>query len=77
MNNVIQIKKTDPILDQWNRALDKDAAIKTIAFKFFGGDTNKLDSYLQSSGDTKELEIVESEYSQPIEAQEYRQLAMF
>ncbi|MDC1491376.1 hypothetical protein N8149_00325 [Gammaproteobacteria bacterium] len=77
MNNVIQIKKTDPILDQWNRALDKDAAIKTIAFKFFGGDANKLDSYLQSSGDTKELEIIESEYTQPIEAQEYRQLAMF
>ena len=55
MNNIIHINKTDPIIEQWNTAIDKDAAFKTIAFKFFGGDSSKLDSYLQTFG-----QIVES-----------------
>jgi hypothetical protein len=77
MNNVIHINKADQIIEQWNGALDKDAAFKTIAFKFFGGDSNKLDSYLQNFGQIVETIKNDIENTEPKETHEYRQLAMF
>ena len=58
-------------------AIDKDAAFKTIAFKFFGGDSSKLDSYLQTFGQIVESIKSENTSREPQEVNEYRQLAMF
>ena len=77
MINIIHINKSDPIIEQWNTAIDKDAAFKTIAFKFFGGDSSKLDSYLQTFGQIVESIKSENTSSEPQEVNEYRQLAMF
>ena len=76
MNNVIHINSTDPIIEQWNNAFDKDAAYKTIAFKFFGGDSDKLDLYLEKFGESlSKIRLNSNEVV--VEAKEYRQLAMF
>tara|TARA_X000001036_G_scaffold311925_1_gene290512 strand:- start:198 stop:431 length:234 start_codon:yes stop_codon:yes gene_type:complete len=77
MNNIIHIHKSDPIIEQWNTAIDKDAAFKTIAFKFFGGDSSKLDSYLQTFGQIVESIKSENVNSESQEINGYRQLSMF
>tara|TARA_B100001250_G_scaffold411961_1_gene441940 strand:- start:1378 stop:1611 length:234 start_codon:yes stop_codon:yes gene_type:complete len=47
MNNVIHLKDLDPIINEYNAFADKDAGLKTIAFKYFGADINKASEYLQ------------------------------
>mgnify|MGYP006257714947 CR=1 FL=1 len=37
MNNLITINFTDPIREEYNQAIDKTAALNTIAFKYFKG----------------------------------------
>jgi hypothetical protein len=76
MNNILHLKQTDPVLDQLNKAYDKDAAYKTLAFKFFGGDPDKLDLYLEKFGES--LSGIRLNNNEVVaEAKEYRQLAMF
>ena len=77
MNNLIHLKHRDPIIDQWTNALDKDAAYKTIAFKFFGGDSDKLDIYLDKFGESLTNIKVKVNDMANTEVREYRQLAMF
>ena len=73
MNNVIHINSSDPIIDQLTKAADKQATLKTLAFKYFGGDTLKLNSYLQTTGHIDDITVDESHN----DTHEYRQLAMF
>lgn len=77
MNNIVHINKSDPIIEQWNTAVDKDAAFKTIAFKFFGGDSSQLDIYLQTFGQIVQSIKPENDIYEPKEENEYKQLAMF
>jgi len=73
MNNVIHINSSDPIIDQLSKAADKQATLKTLAFKYFGGDTLKLNSYLQTTGHIDDIR----DHGSNNNTHEYRQLAMF
>lgn len=57
MNNLAFINK-DPILIELDNAVDKSAAKKMIAFKYFSNDVRLLDQYL------KETNYNSSEYDQ-------------
>lgn len=57
MNNLAFINK-DPILIELDNAVDKSAAKKMIAFKYFSNDVKLLDQYL------KETNYNSSEYDQ-------------
>ena len=46
MNNVINIKFQDAIISQWEEAVDKESAEKTLAFKYFIGNKEDLVNYL-------------------------------
>ena len=46
MNNVINTKFQDSIISQWEEAVDKESAEKTLAFKYFNGNKEDLDNYL-------------------------------
>ena len=46
MNNVINIKFQDAIISQWEEAVDKESAEKTLAFKYFNGNKEDLANYL-------------------------------
>jgi len=46
MNNVINIKFHDSIISQWEEAVDKESAEKTLAFKYFNGNKEDLVNYL-------------------------------
>ena len=46
MNNVINIKLQDAIISQWEDAVDKESAEKTLAFKYFNGNKKDLVNYL-------------------------------
>tara|TARA_B100001113_G_scaffold315249_1_gene281351 strand:- start:2090 stop:2305 length:216 start_codon:yes stop_codon:yes gene_type:complete len=48
MNNVIYIKK-DPILIEFDNSIDKTAAKKMLAFKYFSNNVNLLDDYLNKN----------------------------
>ena len=48
MNNVIYIKK-DPILIEFDNSVDKTAAKKMLAFKYFNNNVNLLDEYLNKN----------------------------
>ena len=48
MNNVIYIKK-DPILIEFDNSVDKTAAKKMLAFKYFNNNINLLDEYLNNN----------------------------
>ena len=73
MNNLIHIKPLDPIFNEYEAFVDKNAGLKTIAFKYFGADLQKAIEYLDIKGaevlkDDKSinLSLVESaEYYQP------------
>ncbi len=41
MNNLVHLKQSDPIFDEYEAFVDKGAGIKTIAFKYFGADIQK------------------------------------
>ena len=46
MNNLVHLKHSDPIFDEFEAFVDKGAGIKTIAFKYFGADIQKASEYL-------------------------------
>ena len=48
MAKIIKLQINDPILSEFNNSIDKDAALKTIAFKFFNTDVIQAASYLNS-----------------------------
>ena len=49
MSNVININFQDTIISQWEEAVDKESAEKTLAFKYFNGNKEDLNNYLYSS----------------------------
>ena len=48
MNNVthLNIKKTDLIFEEYNTFVDKQAGVKTIAFKYFSANESQAIEYL-------------------------------
>ena len=44
MAKIIKLQVNDPIVSEFNNSIDKDAALKTIAFKFFNTDVLKAAS---------------------------------
>ena len=48
MNNVthLNLKKTDLIFEEYNTFVDKEAGIKTIAFKYFSANESQAIEYL-------------------------------
>jgi len=46
MSNVINMNFQDTIISQWEEAVDKDSAEKTLAFKYFNGNIEDLNNYL-------------------------------
>ena len=49
MSNVININFQDTIISQWEEAVDKESAEKTLAFKYFNGNKEDLNNYLSVS----------------------------
>ena len=47
MNNLVNINESDPIFEEFEAFVDKNAGIKTIAFKYFGADVEKATKYLE------------------------------
>ena len=47
MNNLIHLNPLDPIFNEYEAFVDKDAGLKTIAFKYFGADINQASEYLK------------------------------
>ena len=47
MNNLIHLDYLDPIFNEYEGFVDKDAGLKTIAFKYFGADINEASEYLK------------------------------
>ena len=48
MNNLITINFADPISEEYNKSIDKVAAINTIALKYFSGDRLVAHKYLDN-----------------------------
>ena len=46
MNNVINLNFQDSIISQWEEAVYKESAEKTLAFKYFNGNKEDLVNYL-------------------------------
>ena len=46
MSNVINLNFQDVIVSQWEDAIDKESAEKTLAFKYFNGNKDDLYNYL-------------------------------
>ena len=46
MSNLININFQDTIISQWEDAVDKESAEKTLAFKYFNGSKEDLYNYL-------------------------------
>ena len=46
MNNIVHLNTLDPIFNEYEAFVDKDAGLKTIAFKYFGADIQKAIVYL-------------------------------
>ena len=46
MSNVINMNFQDTIISQWEDAIDKESAEKTLAFKYFNGNKEDLNNYL-------------------------------
>ena len=72
MNNLIHLNPIDPIFNEYEAFVDKNAGLKTIAFKYFGADIQKAIEYLDinSIQESKEdesinLSLVNTEYYQP------------
>ena len=47
MNNVIKLKKFDPIIEKYLSSQDKFAVKKTLAFEYFSNDFNALNLYIE------------------------------
>tara|TARA_B100001029_G_C14872755_1_gene345500 strand:+ start:492 stop:704 length:213 start_codon:yes stop_codon:yes gene_type:complete len=46
MTNITEINFKDTIISQWEDAIDKESAQKTLAFKYFNGNKEALNNYL-------------------------------
>lgn len=46
MNNVVKIKKFDPIVEKYITSEDKLATKKTLAFEYFCNDIQALNTYI-------------------------------
>ena len=46
MNNVTNLNFQDSIISQWEEAVDKESAEKTLAFKYLNGNKEDLVNYL-------------------------------
>ena len=46
MSNLINLNFQDTIISQWEEAVDKESAEKTLAFKYFNGNKEDLYNYL-------------------------------
>ena len=46
MSKVLNINFQDTIISQWEEAIDKESAEKTLAFKYFNGNKEDLNNYL-------------------------------
>ena len=68
MNNLIIINFADPIREEYNKAIDKVAAINTIAFKYFSGDRLVAHKYLDKVDkdlpNTSEINKSKNQYHQ-------------
>ena len=62
MNNLVHLKQSDPIFDEYEAFVDKGAGIKTIAFKYFGADIQIASEYLALN----KIEIIDEPVSKPI-----------
>jgi len=62
MNNLVHLKPSDPIFDEYEAFVDKGAGIKTIAFKYFGADIQKASEYLALN----KIELIDEPVSKPI-----------
>jgi hypothetical protein len=62
MNNLVHLKQSDPIFDEYEAFVDKRAGIKTIAFKYFGADIQKASEYLALN----KIELIDEPVSKPI-----------
>lgn len=63
MDNLIHLSPSDPIINEFDRFVDKDAGLKTIAFKYFKADLNQATEYLKVNNlhcdkDKNDLSIV-------------------
>lgn len=57
MNHTSHLRVIDPIFNEYETFIDKDAGLKTIAFKYFNADINEASQYLQlSSSSNQEAE---------------------
>ena len=73
MNNLVNLKESDPIFEEFKAFVDKNAGIKTIAFKYFGADVEKASEYLEldineetSSSLSQAISLMQpAEYYQP------------
>ena len=65
MNNLITINFADPIREEYNQAIDKTAALNTIAFKYFKGDRIEAHNYLSDNY----IDSVEKDLPKPINDQ--------
>jgi len=73
MNNIIRLNPLDSIFNEYEAFVDKDAGLKTIAFKYFGADIHKALEYLDiykidqpAKNDESIVSLVENkEYYQP------------
>ena len=62
MNNLVHLKQSDPIFDEYEAFVDKGAGIKTIAFKYFGADIQKASEYLSLN----KIKLIDEPLSKPI-----------
>ena len=62
MNNLVHLKQSDPIFDEYEAFVDKGAGIKTIAFKYFGAYIQKASEYLALN----KIELIDEPVSKPI-----------
>jgi hypothetical protein len=72
MNNLVHLKQSDPIFEEYEAFVDKGAGIKTIAFKYFGADIQKAAEYLSlnqieliEEPASKAIPLMQAEYYQP------------
>ncbi|MDC1471456.1 hypothetical protein N8474_06590 [Gammaproteobacteria bacterium] len=49
MNNLTNLKTDDLIISELNEAIDINSSKKTIAYKYFRGNLNDLEKYLNTS----------------------------
>jgi len=54
MNHTSDLRVIDPIFNEYETFIDKDAGLKTIAFKYFSADISEAIQYLQLSSSSNQ-----------------------